>query len=118
MKQRLKIKKIILWGNGKAKKINACWWFSGCFIFFLTKSKESFINIGSGVEFRISEYVNKVFKILDYKGKAIYDKKMPNGTPQKILDCTKAKKYGWHSKIKFEEGLKKTYKSFLNEMKY
>lgn len=114
------IKKINLWGNGKAKRelmhvddlADAC-------IFFLNKRvKESFINIGSGIEFRISEYVNKVFEILNYKGKAIYDKKMPNGTPQKILDCSKAKQYGWYPKIKFEDGLKKTYKSFLNEMKY
>ena len=47
-------------------------------------------------------------KKLKFDGKIKYDHKMPNGTPRKILNCNLAKKYGWKSKIKLDEGLKLT----------
>ena len=38
---------------------------------------------------------------------------MPNGTPQKVLNVTLAKKLGWTSKISLEKGLDLTYKDFI-----
>ncbi len=67
------------------------------------------INIGAGFEISIKELAEKIARILDYKGKVIWDKSKPNGQPRRMLDVTKAKKeLGFEAKTKFTEGLTKT----------
>ena len=52
--------------------------------------------------------------MVQVKAKLKFDKTKPNGTPQKLLDVTEARKYGWKSKTTLEDGLLKAYKSFIN----
>ena len=42
-----------------------------------------------------------------------YDKSKPDGMPKKLLDITKAKKYGWRPENNFDEGFSSTYDYFL-----
>ena len=115
-----KNKKLILWGNGKAKRevifvddiADAC-------VFFMNKKiKETIINIGTGKDYSIKEYADKVLKILlpNKKIKIKYDSKKPNGTPRKVMNVNLAKKYGWTSKINFNEGILKTYNSYIKKI--
>ena len=108
-------KEISLWGNGKAKRelmfvddlAEAC-------EFFLKKRTNHFlINIGSGEEKTIKNYADFIMKKLGIKLKIRYDKRKPNGTPRKKIDCKLAKTYGWNSKFNLEQGFKITYKDFL-----
>ena len=46
-----------------------------------------------------------------------YDLSKPNGTPRKVLDIKLANKFGWKSKTKLNEAIKKTYKDFLENNK-
>ena len=117
---KLKIKnndKLILWGNGKAKRefiyvddiADAC-------IFFMNKNiKETIINIGTGKDFTINEYAKKMLKLIvpNKKIKIKYDLTKPNGTPRKILDVTLAKKYGWKAQTDLKNGMLKAYKDYL-----
>jgi GDP-L-fucose synthase len=41
----------------------------------------------------------------------------PNGTPQKVLDISKAKKYGWMAKTSLKLAIDKTYKDYLLSIK-
>ena len=45
------------------------------------------------------------------------DQNKPDGTYQKLLDVSKLKKLGWNSKITLEEGLKKTFEEYKNDLK-
>ena len=114
--KRKKGKKLILWGNGKAKRevIYVDDIADACVFFMNKKIKETIINIGTGKDYSISEYANKILKILlpNKKIKIIYDRKKPNGTPRKVMNVSLAKKYGWTSKINFNEGILKTYNSY------
>ncbi len=112
-------KELILWGNGKAKRevvyvddiADAC-------IYFMKKNfKETIINIGSGKDYTIKEYAQKILKhIVPKKNiKIKYDHTKPNGTPRKVLDVSLAKKYGWVSKINLTQAISETYKDFLNK---
>jgi len=110
-----KKKFIKLWGNGKSKRelifnediANAC-------VFFLNKkTKESLINIGTGKDKRIIDYAKFVMKMLDYKVKIKFDHSKPNGVPQKLLDVSLAKKYGWIPKTDLETGFWKTYNHYI-----
>lgn len=77
---------------------------------------EDLINVGYGEEISIHELVAKVSNIIGFKGQIIYKKDLPNGTPRKLLDSSKIRKYGWKPTISLDEGLELTYKWFLNNL--
>ena len=72
------------------------------------------VNAGTGKEVTIRELTEIVAKIIGYTGNISWDTSKPNGTPQKLLDITKAKNLGWIYKTELEEGIRLAYKDFLN----
>lgn len=83
--------------------------------YFIENSTEfSYLNVGSSVEISIKELSNLIKTIVGYNGKVLWDKKMPNGTPRKLLDSSKIKNYGITPKISLLDGIKITYQDFLN----
>ena len=81
-------KEIILWGNGKARRevIYVDDIADACIYFMKKKIKETVINIGTGKDYTIKEYLDKIIKqIIPHKKIAIkYDLNKPNGTPGKF----------------------------------
>lgn len=75
------------------------------------------INIGTGVEISIKELANAVKSVIGYKGDIIWDTSKPDGTPRKNLDVSKLRKLGFVHKLSLREGIKKTYKTYLEEVK-
>jgi len=73
----------------------------------------SFINIGMGEDLSINDLAALISKITGFNGKIIYDPSKPDGTPKKLLDVSRIHKLGWKHKISLQEGIKKTYKWFL-----
>ena len=72
------------------------------------------LNIGTGEEISIRNLAKKICKISNFKGKIKFNTKLPDGTPRRIVDSTRIKKMGWKPKIYLNEGLKRTYKYFVN----
>ena len=54
-------------------------------------------------------------ELTGYKGKILFDKSKPDGTPRKLLDISKINNLGWTPKIKLKEGLIKTINEFTNK---
>ena len=104
-----------IWGSGKPKRevIYVDDLADACVYFMQKKTKEALINIGTGVDFTITEYAKKILKVLKVVAKIKYDKSKPGGTPKKLLDISLARKYGWKTKITFEDGVLLAYKSFI-----
>jgi GDP-L-fucose synthase len=74
------------------------------------------VNIGAGMEISIKELVQKLAKIMDYKGELVWDTSKPNGQPRRMLDTTRAKnEFGFTAKTSFDEGLKTTIDWYENE---
>lgn len=71
------------------------------------------VNAGTGKELTIKELAELVAKAVGYEGKILWDTARPNGTPRKLLDVSKAEKLGWKYKTELEEGIKLSYKDFL-----
>ena len=88
-----------------------------CVYFMKKKTKESLINIGTGKEMRINDYVKFLIKKLNLDVKIKYDTKKPDGVYRKVLDINLAKKYGWKSKFSLDRGFDITYKAFLKNYK-
>ncbi len=110
---------LILWGNGKALRevIYVDDLADACIFFMKKKIKEPIVNIGTGKDFSIKVYAEKILKEILPKKKILikYDYSKPNGTPRKILDITLAKSYGWRPKTSLKDAIRKTYKDFLSK---
>ena len=122
-----KIKKestVTVWGTGSPKReflyvddmARAC-----IQVMELEKSKfdqysensNSLINVGFGKDITIKELAVYIKEAVGYKGKIIFDKSKPDGTPRKLVDSNKIQEIGWKPKINLKGGLIKTYKDFL-----
>ena len=112
-----KFESVSVWGTGKPMRefmssddlADACWHF------LLSCHGGELINIGTGVEISIFNFAKLLAKIVGYSGEIRFDLTKPDGSPRKLLDGSKAKKYGWQSKIDLEVGLRETYKWFASE---
>lgn len=71
------------------------------------------VNAGTGKELTIKELTELVAKVIGYEGEILWDPSKPNGTPRKLLDVSKAAGLGWHYKTELEDGIRLTYKDFL-----
>tara|TARA_S200000501_G_scaffold362868_1_gene392895 strand:+ start:944 stop:1870 length:927 start_codon:yes stop_codon:yes gene_type:complete len=119
---KIKKKKFIeVWGSGKPLRelifvddiADAC-------IHFMNKKTEKFlINIGTGKDKSIKDYINFIKKKMKLNVKIKFNKSKPDGVRRKVLDVSLAKKYGWKAKIPLEKGFDITYRDYLkNKKKY
>ena len=69
-------------------------------------------NIGSGNDITIGQLAVIIQNIVGHNGNIIWDQTKPDGTPKKLLDVTKIKKLGWEYSTELNEGIKKTYQWF------
>ena len=110
-------KAITLWGSGKPKRelMYVDDLADACIYFLNKKTKESLINIGTGVDMSILNYAKFILKKLNLNCKIILDKTKPDGTPRKIIDNSIALTYGWKPKVSLEEGFQITLKDYLSK---
>lgn len=102
-------KSLELWGNGSPlREFMHAEDAARAIILAIRKTKNfDIINIGTGAEITIKDLAHKVNKIVGYNGKVIWNTKMPNGTPRKVLNINKLKKLGFKPKYNLDLGLKK-----------
>ena len=119
-----KIKKVIIWGTGKAKRdFLYSDDLADAILFLLKIKKEKFkqnlnnqyniINIGSGYEYTVKNLAKIIAEVVGFKGIIICDIKKPDGTLRKFLSNKILVNLGWKPKFKLYEGLKKTYEDYL-----
>ena len=108
---------IKIWGSGKTLRevIYSDDIADACIFFLKKKTKESLINIGTGIEKSIIEYAKFIMRHLRVNLKIIYEKNTPDGTFRKLLDVSLAKKYGWKYKTNLDEGLSNTINDYLQK---
>jgi GDP-L-fucose synthase len=77
---------------------------------------EYLYNIGTGKDITIKELAEIIQKIIGHQGKIIWDITKPDGTPRKLIDVSKMEAMGWTYTTELEEGVKKTYDWFLENI--
>ena len=75
------------------------------------------LNLGTGTDITIAELAGMIAEITGYEGEIVYDTRKPDGTPRKLLDVSRINKLGWTAQISLREGVKKTYRWFLQNQK-
>jgi GDP-L-fucose synthase len=120
-----KIKEIAVWGTGKPKReflfvddlARACVHIMNIKKNLYEQNTEpmcSHINVGCGEEITIKDLSEKIKNIVGYNGKILFDNTKPDGTKRKLMSNQRITKLGWRFRINLDNGLKKTYKDFLN----
>lgn len=74
------------------------------------------INVGSGEEISIIDLANLIKKVVEYDGNINLDTTKPDGNPRKLLDSKKINTFGWKPETLLNEGLKKTYEWYKNNL--
>jgi GDP-L-fucose synthase len=71
------------------------------------------INVGAGYDVPIKFLAKMIADIVGYEGEISYNREYPNGTVKKLLDSSKVRELGWEPRISLEDGIKSTYKWFV-----
>ena len=112
-------KSITLWGSGRPKReflhVDD---LAEALIFLMNKyTGQEIVNVGCGQDLSIKELANKVKAVTGYRGKVVWDKSKPDGTPRKLLNIERLKKLGWKPKINLDRGILDTYHWFVENGK-
>ena len=77
--------------------------------------KQEPVNLGSGMEISIKDFIQLICKLMNFKGEVHWDKTKPDGQPRRMLDVSRAKKeFDFEAKTDFEEGIRKTIQWYQN----
>ena len=78
-----------------------------------TSPMVSHVNVGTGVDVSIKNVSKIIKEVVGFRGKVVFDTKMPDGTKRKLLDISKIESFGWKPVINLKDGLRQTYNWFL-----
>jgi GDP-L-fucose synthase len=73
-------------------------------------------NVGTGNDVTIKDLAETIQRITGHQGKILWDSSKPDGTPRKLMDVSKMKVLGWEYTTELEDGVKKTYNWFLQNI--
>jgi GDP-L-fucose synthase len=73
-------------------------------------------NVGTGEDLTIKHLAETIQKITGHQGAIIWDSTKPDGTPRKLMDVSKMHDLGWKHQISLEDGIRKTYNWFLDNI--
>ena len=109
---------VTIWGTGEALRefLYADDLADACLFLMNNYDDSEIVNIGSGSEVSIRELAHHVQKAVGFPGKIVFDTAKPDGTPRKLLDCSKLTRLGWKARMPLDEGLKLAYADFLRQL--
>ena len=74
------------------------------------------VNLGAGFEISIEDLVRLIARLINFKGKIVWDTTKHDGQPRRCLDTRRAEnEFCFKVQTSLEEGLKKTIEWFLKE---
>lgn len=88
-----------------------------CYFLMQQYNDKLFVNMGTGEEVSIKDLAFVVKDVIGYEGEIRFDTTKPDGTPRKLMDSTKIHGLGWKHTTSLQEGLKKAYGHFVEEIK-
>jgi GDP-L-fucose synthase len=109
--------RVTIWGTGTPKRefmfsddlASAC-------IFLMERYNDSgIVNIGTGQEVTIRELAETIKDAVGYPGAIEFDPTKPDGTPRKLLDCSKLHGLGWKHATSLRDGIGRAYQDFLRQ---
>jgi len=110
---------VTIWGTGNPRRefLHVDDVAAACYFLMQHYNDPAILNIGVGKDISIAEMATMIRNISGYEGQMVFDSSMPDGTFQKLLDVSKIHALGWKAAIGFEEGVRKTYEEYADQLK-
>ena len=107
--------KVTIWGSGNALRefLYVDDMAEACVFLLENYSDFEHVNVGCGSDISILEAARLIAGIVGFAGTIDTDPTKPDGTPRKLLDCSKIFSMGWQPRVRLEEGLRDAYNDFL-----
>jgi GDP-L-fucose synthase len=104
-----------IWGTGTVQRefLHVDDLADACVFLMERYAGEGHLNIGTGVDVTINELAEKIAAIVGWRGRFVHELDKPDGTPRKLLDVSRLKALGWEARIGLDEGLRATYRWYL-----
>jgi len=104
-----------VWGTGRPKRefLHVDDLADACVFLMERYDSSEIINIGTGVDIPIRDLAALIKEVVGYQGAIRFNPEMPDGTPRKQLDVSRLTALGWSPSISLEEGLRSTYRWYL-----
>lgn len=104
-----------IWGSGTPRReflhVDDC---ADALVFLLKiYSGDQHINVGSGTDVTIDDLARMVMQAVGFDGALEHDTSKPDGTPRKLMSNARLAAMGWSPGISLADGLKMTYRWFL-----
>lgn len=100
-----------IWGSGTPMRefLHVDDLAEACYYLMHHYNEAGFINVGTGTDLSISSLSVLIKEITGYKGQLVFNTEKPDGTPKKLLDCSRIHALGWNARIDLKSGIEKVY---------
>ena len=107
---------IEIWGSGTPRRefLHVDDLADACVFLIRHYSGDEHINIGSGSDLPIADLARMVCEVVGFTGTIVTDPARPDGTPRKLLDCSRLTAMGWTALTGLRDGIADTYLHFLD----
>ncbi len=101
----------VVWGSGTPRReflyvedlADAC-------VFLMERGCDGgLLNVGTGQDVTIRELAETVMQVVGFRGRIVYDRSKPDGTPRKLLDISRLSALGWRARTGLREGIERAY---------
>ena len=102
---------VVIWGTGTPRRefLHVDDLADACRFLLENYDSPEVINVGFGDDVSIRELSETICDVLEYRGKLVFDTSKPDGTPRKLLDCTKLSTLGWKPSLDLRTGIRNAY---------
>lgn len=109
--------KVVVWGSGAPRRefLHVDDLARACLYLMQNYNDSEIINIGTGKDISIKDLAQMVKTIVGFTGRIEFDTSKPDGTPRKLLDCSKIQSLGWENHITLPKGIEATYQWFCDK---
>ena len=106
-----------VWGSGTPKRefLFADDLADACVHLMDNYDGSDIVNIGTGEDISIRELAETIKSLTGFEGEISWNTSQPDGTPRKLLDVTRLHSLGWKHSTSLQEGLQKTYASYIEQ---
>jgi GDP-L-fucose synthase len=107
-----------VWGSGTPKRefLFADDLADACVHLMDNYDGSDIVNIGTGEDISIKELADTIKSLTGFEGEIVLNTSQPDGTPRKLLDVTRLHSLGWKHSTSLQEGLQKTYASYIAQL--
>ena len=102
------------WGTGSPRRefLHVDDLAAACMFLMEHYNGKEHVNVGTGEDLPIKELAETIRNIVGFTGDIAWDTDKPDGTPRKLMDCSRIHNLGWKHAIELQQGLSEVYKEF------